>query len=59
MLILGMGRIGSGAYDELFERYGKVCLGVEVREEAAKQHQQEGRNVIAGDATDLIFGSAS
>ncbi len=33
----------------------KVSLGVEVREEAAKQHREEGRNVIAGDATDPDF----
>ncbi|USD59877.1 cation:proton antiporter [Vibrio sp. SCSIO 43140] len=55
VLILGMGRIGSGAYDELYERYGKVSLGVEVREEAAADHQAKGRNVIAGDATDPDF----
>ncbi|MCL9773290.1 cation:proton antiporter family protein [Vibrio methylphosphonaticus] len=55
VLILGMGRIGTGAYDELYERYGKVSLGVEVREDAALQHQKQGRNVIAGDATDPDF----
>lgn len=55
VLILGMGRIGSGAYDELHQRYGKVNLGVEVREEAARLHQKQGRNVIAGDATDPDF----
>ncbi|MGV2987451.1 cation:proton antiporter [Vibrio sp. E150_011] len=55
VLILGMGRIGTGAYDELYERYGKVSLGVEVREDAALVHQQKGRNVISGDATDPDF----
>ncbi len=55
VLILGMGRIGSGAYDELRQRYGKVSLGVEVREETAQLHRDEGRNVIAGDATDPDF----
>jgi hypothetical protein len=55
ILILGMGRIGSGAYDELRTRYGKISLGVEVREDAAHQHRSEGRNVIAGDATDPDF----
>nr|WP_257713168.1 cation:proton antiporter [Vibrio neptunius] len=55
VLILGMGRIGTGAYDELRARYGKICLGIEVREEAAAEHQVEGRNVIAGDATDPDF----
>ncbi|MEF1259441.1 NAD-binding protein, partial [Vibrio harveyi] len=55
VLILGMGRIGTGAYDELRSRYGKVSLGVEVREEAAHKHRSEGRNVISGDATDPDF----
>lgn len=55
VLILGMGRIGTGAYDELRARYGKVSLGVEVREEAAHSHRSHGRNVISGDATDPDF----
>ncbi|HAS62797.1 MAG TPA: potassium transporter Kef [Vibrio sp.] len=55
VLILGMGRIGTGAYDELISRYGKICLGIEVREEAANVHQALGRNVIEGDATDPDF----
>ncbi|HHF3020042.1 TPA: cation:proton antiporter [Vibrio diabolicus] len=55
VLILGMGRIGTGAYDELRARYGKISLGIEIREDAAHQHRSEGRNVIAGDATDPDF----
>ncbi len=55
ILILGMGRIGTGAYDDLRERYGKISLGVEVREDAAQEHRNQGRNVIAGDATDSDF----
>ncbi|TMX38765.1 cation:proton antiporter family protein [Vibrio sp. Hep-1b-8] len=55
VLILGMGRIGTGAYDELRKRYGKISLGIEVREDAAHVHKSHGRNVIAGDATDPDF----
>ncbi len=55
ILLLGMGRIGSGAYDELSRRYGNICLGVELREDAALLHAQQGRNVICGDATDPDF----
>ncbi|WP_070962610.1 cation:proton antiporter family protein [Vibrio sonorensis] len=55
ILILGMGRIGTGAYDELRNRYGKISLGIEVREEAAREHKNHGRNVISGDATDPDF----
>ncbi|MBD1559132.1 cation:proton antiporter [Vibrio sp. S9_S30] len=55
VLILGMGRIGTGAYDELRTRYGKISLGVEVRSDAAANHRFQGRNVIEGDATDPDF----
>ncbi|MDA0149260.1 cation:proton antiporter family protein [Vibrio sp. LaRot3] len=55
VLILGMGRIGTGAYDELISNYGNISLGIEVRDDAAKLHREEGRNVIQGDATDPDF----
>ncbi|KLV09195.1 potassium transporter Kef [Photobacterium aquae] len=55
ILILGMGRIGSGAYDELVSRYGNQVIGVETREESVALHREQGRNVIQGDATDPDF----
>ncbi|OAN18517.1 potassium transporter Kef [Photobacterium jeanii] len=55
VLILGMGRIGSGAYDELVERYGEQIIGIETREESVDDHLKHGRNVLHGDATDPDF----
>ncbi|MGL4269655.1 MAG: cation:proton antiporter [Plesiomonas sp.] len=55
ILVLGMGRIGSGAYDELRERYGDILLGIESNPETVLAHRQSGRNVIQGDATDPDF----
>ncbi|MGF1764358.1 cation:proton antiporter [Aliivibrio kagoshimensis] len=55
ILILGMGRIGTGAYDELQKQYGDTILGIELVESAAIRHRDEGRNVISGDATDPDF----
>jgi len=55
VLVLGMGRIGTGAYEEFHSRYGNICLGIELREDAAQRHVAEGRNVISGDATDPDF----
>lgn len=55
ILILGMGRIGSGAYDELSQRLDTPILGIEAREESVSRHKDEGRNVIHGDATDPDF----
>lgn len=55
VLILGMGRIGTGAYDEIRTRYGKISLGIETRTDAVQTHRKSGRNVIQGDATDSDF----
>ncbi|UJF17494.1 cation:proton antiporter [Vibrio sp. SS-MA-C1-2] len=55
VLILGMGRIGTGAYKELHRQFGDTLLGVEVREEMTDKHKEEGRNVITADATDSDF----
>lgn len=50
-----MGRIGTGAYDEIRTRYGKISLGVETRSDVVHTHRESGRNVIQGDATDSDF----
>lgn len=55
VLILGMGRIGTGAYDEIRTRFGKISLGVEIRSDVMSTHKESGRNVIQGDATDSDF----
>ncbi|MDC0611620.1 cation:proton antiporter [Vibrio sp.] len=57
VLILGMGRIGAGAYEELERRYGQICLGIEVRDDTVAEHRENGKNVIAGDAMDSDFWS--
>jgi glutathione-regulated potassium-efflux system ancillary protein KefC len=55
IVIFGMGRIGTGAYDHLRETLGSRVLGVEIDRELVRRHQEDGRNVIAGDATDSDF----
>ncbi|MFA0065780.1 cation:proton antiporter [Vibrio breoganii] len=55
VMVLGMGRIGTGAYDELTERHGDICLGVEIRNDTADHHQRHARNTICGDVTDSDF----
>ncbi|MEC7120267.1 MAG: cation:proton antiporter family protein [Pseudomonadota bacterium] len=54
ILILGMGRIGTGAYDDLVS-HGHDVLGVEIVQDRAQQHIQAGRHVILADATDRDF----
>ncbi|GIU43377.1 cation:proton antiporter family protein [Shewanella algidipiscicola] len=54
-LILGMGRIGSGAYDELANKFEGEILGIEHKQELVDFHRAEGRNVVQGDASDTDF----
>lgn len=54
-LILGMGRIGSGAYDELSSLYPNEVLGVEHKHNVVDFHKKHGRNVLQGDAGDIDF----
>ncbi len=53
--ILGMGRIGTGAYDFMRAQYGETVIGLESNPDKAKGHREAGRNVILGDATDSDF----
>lgn len=55
ILVLGMGRIGTGIYDEISKTYAGKVLGIDTKEEAVKSHRQEGRNVLQGDAVDWDF----
>lgn len=55
VIIFGMGRIGTGAYDEIAARSGVAVVGVDRREEAIAFHESQGRNVIRGDALDRDF----
>lgn len=55
VIILGMGRIGQGAYAELERRHGPVVLGVENDSSKLPGLRERGLNVIEGDATDTDF----
>jgi glutathione-regulated potassium-efflux system ancillary protein KefC len=55
ILVFGMGHIGTGAYDTMVERYGRVVLGLDYDPATVDAHRSAGRNVIRDDATDLDF----
>ncbi len=55
IVILGMGRIGSGAYSYLSEHYPGRIVGVEESCEKALQLEKQGIRCVAGDASDLDF----
>ncbi|MFW6324846.1 MAG: cation:proton antiporter [Desulfovibrionales bacterium] len=55
ILIFGMGRVGTGAYDELRKLYGDTICGVEHAPERVDYNRTQGRKVILGDACDTEF----
>lgn len=55
IVVLGMGRIGAGAYDNLSHQYGRKVIGVDFDEDRVKNHSKNGRFIIQGDAGDYDF----
>ena len=53
--IIGMARLGAGAYDTLKAQYGDVLIGSDPDPSVVARHQAEGRNVILADATSDDF----
>jgi predicted Kef-type K+ transport protein len=53
--VFGMGRVGTGAYDYIVEKYGNIVIGIDSDPERVAAHKAEGRNVIKGDAKDSDF----
>jgi glutathione-regulated potassium-efflux system ancillary protein KefC len=53
--VYGMGRVGTGAYDTLRQRYDRQIIGIDSDEEQVAYHVEQGRNVIHGDACDYDF----
>ncbi|MFM2483904.1 cation:proton antiporter domain-containing protein [Celerinatantimonas yamalensis] len=55
IVILGMGRIGSGAYDLMSQYYPDKVIGIDTNLEKVQVNGDKGRVVIQGDATDSDF----
>lgn len=55
ILVIGMGRVGTGAYEMLTNDRNKKVCGLEVVKRRVTVHQKEGRNVISADAEDPSF----
>jgi predicted Kef-type K+ transport protein len=53
--IIGMGRVGTGAYETLQEQYGDRLIGIDIDPDTVSRHIAAGRNVILADATDDEF----
>jgi predicted Kef-type K+ transport protein len=55
VLVLGMGRVGTGAYDTLRMQKGRSPVGVDADPDVVARHAEAGRHVIQGSATDADF----
>ncbi|HJR70272.1 MAG TPA: cation:proton antiporter family protein [Gammaproteobacteria bacterium] len=55
ILIVGMGRVGSGAYDYLREQHEKHIVGIDSDPAKIESNVREGRRVAYADAEDPAF----
>lgn len=55
ILVMGMGRLGAGAYQYLQQTYGDTVLGFDEDRKKVEMHNKLGRNVLLGNASDIDF----
>ena len=55
VVVIGMGGVGTSAYDEMRRRHGEVVMGVDFCAETVDKHRGLGRSVVYGDAEDSDF----
>ena len=55
IVILGMGRVGVGAYDWFQEEFGNVVSGIDFNAETVALERESGRSVNEGDVADPDF----
>ena len=55
IVILGMGRVGVGAYDWFQEKFGNVVSGIDFSAETVALQRESGRSVNEGDVADPDF----
>ena len=55
VVVFGMGRMGTAAYNAMSADYEGHLVGVEIEQDKAAKHRASGRNVVSGDATNPDF----
>jgi len=53
--VIGMGSVGTGAYDQLIKKYDNHVVGVDIYPDTVLDQQKQGRHVLLGDPTDADF----
>lgn len=59
VMVAGMGRIGTAAYNALESRYPGQLVGIEIEQEEAEKHNDKGRHILRGDVTNPEFWAQS
>lgn len=55
VVVFGMGRMGTAAYNAMEVDYPEQIIGVELEQDKADEHIAAGRHVVSGDATNPDF----
>lgn len=55
VIVLGMGNIGTGAFDSIAETYGHAVLGVDINARKLAEHTRVHRRAVSADASDPDF----
>ena len=55
IIIIGMGRLGTGAYDEFVEQGMDKIVGLDLDDSIVQRHRKEGRNAMTANSTDPDF----
>ncbi|RBP50644.1 cation:proton antiporter [Arenicella xantha] len=55
IVIIGMGGIGTGAYDRMRDQHGETLVGIDIDSVTVKNQQAAGRRVLLGDPSDSDF----
>ncbi|MEM9529928.1 MAG: cation:proton antiporter [Pseudomonadota bacterium] len=55
IVVIGMGGVGTGAYDTIQKTHGDTVLGVDIDAITAANQRNAGRNVLQGDPSDADF----
>jgi len=53
--VIGMGRVGLGAYDRMRSEYGETVIGIDFDPLKIEELESSGRNVLLGDPSDADF----
>jgi hypothetical protein len=55
IVIFGMGRIGTGAYETISQTHPNLVAGIDIKPDVVEKHIKRGRRVLLADATDPDF----